>query len=173
MYTEEEGTEYDENYVEPSTYMMPQCKRGTGKVKGLLAIRDMYKYYVALKKDSKEKPVDYKTFSKITKECNKELINQVVNNSEAITLPYRLGILQVSKFERTFLESKKNKWTIDYKRSREEGVLIYHDTPFIYKWKWKKHNAVVKNKTGYKFKANRACKRLITVALKNKVDYFK
>ncbi len=172
MNTEEE--EYnEEEYIEPSTYMMPQCKRGKGKVKGCLAIRDMYKYYLSLKEGAKkDEIISYIDFARITKECNKELINQVVNHSEAITLPYRLGVLQVSKFERKFYPSKKNKWTIDYQKSREEGVLLYHDTPFIYKWRWKKHSCVVKNKTGYKFRANRASKRAITVALKNGRDFF-
>lgn len=147
-------------------------KRGLGKVKSCLGIRDMYKYYLSLNKDKKDN-VSYDMFAKITKECNKEFINQVVNNSEIVTLPYRLGILQISKFERHFIPEKKNKWTVDYKKSKEEGVLLYHDTPFIYKWKWKKHHAIVKNKTGYKFKANRNAKRLITVALKNKRDYYK
>ncbi len=171
---EEEGTEYDEHYEEPSTYMTPQCKRGEGKTKGCLAIRDMYKYYVSLKKESGDKPVDYKTFAKITKICNKELINQVVNNSEIFTLPYRLGTIQISKFERNFKPDRKQHWTVDYKKSREAGVLVYHDTPFFYKWKWKKHHAIVKNKIAYKFKANRSANRAITVAIKvHKADYFK
>lgn len=148
-------------------------KRKKGKVTGCLAIRDMYKYYVSLKDVNKgDEIIPYKLFAKITKECNKEFINQVVNNSEIVTLPYRLGILQISKFERHFIPEKKNKWTIDYKRSKEEGVLLYHESPFIYKWRWKKHNAIVKNKTGYKFRANRASKRLITVALNNGRDFF-
>lgn len=146
-------------------------KRGLGKVKSCLGIRDMYKYYLSLNKDNKDN-ISYDLFAEITKECNKEFINQVVNNSEIVTLPYRLGILQISKFERHFIPEKKNKWTIDYKRSKEEGVLLYHESPFIYKWRWKKHNAIVKNKTGYKFRANRASKRLITVALNNGRDFF-
>jgi hypothetical protein len=168
----EEGTEYDgEQYEEPSKYMMPQCARGKGKLKGCLAIRDMYKYYVSI--TDKEDVIDYKTFAKITKTCNKELINQVVNNSEEVQLPYRLGSLRVCKMRRTFIPYKKNKWTIDYKKSREEGVLLYHDTPFIYKWKWMKHHSIVINKTGYKFRANRAAKREIAQAIKvKKVDYF-
>ena len=148
-------------------------KRGIGKVKSCLAIRDMYKYYVSLKDTKKgDEIISYDLFAKITKESNKELINQVVNNSEIITLPYRLGHLQISKFERHFFPSLKNKWTIDYKRSKEEGMLLYHDSPFIYKWRWKKHNAIVKNKTGYKFRANRAAKREITIALTKGCDYF-
>lgn len=154
--------------------MFTPKRRTTGKIKNCLAIRDMYKYYLQLKKEKEEIPIDYKLFAKITKECNKEFINQIVNNSEIITLPYRMGTLQISKFERNFLEYKKNKWTIDYKRSREEGILVYHETPYFYKWKWKKHNAIVKNKIAYKFKANRSANRAVAVAIKTlHTDYFK
>lgn len=153
--------------------MFKNKKRGLGRVKNCLAIRDMYKYYLSLKDKKKDEIIPYNLFAKITKECNKEFINQVVNNSEIVTLPYRLGVLQISKFERHFNPNKKNKWTIDYQKSKEEGVLLYHDTPFIYKWRWKKHNCIVKNKTGYKFKANRLSKRLITVALKNGRDFYR
>jgi len=149
-------------------------KRGKGKVKGCLAIRDVYKYYLSLnEKTPKDELVDYKLFAKITKECNKEFINQVVFNSEIITLPYRLGTLQVFKHERSFSLDRKNKWNVDYEKSKKEGVLLYHEDPFVYKWKWKKHNAIVKNKTGYKFRANRGANRVITIALDNGRDFFK
>ncbi len=49
---------------------------------------------------------------------------------------------------------------------------MYFDQPFVYKWVWMRHYAIVRNKTGYKFKANRAASRMVPQALKNKVDYF-
>jgi len=167
---QEEEEEFIES--EPSTFMMPQCKRGKGKVSGVLGIREMYKYYLSLKDKKKDDIVDYKTFAMITKKCNEEAVNQIVNHSQEFHLPYRLGKLQVSKFERNFNPARKNKWKVDYKRSRESGVLVYHDSPFIYKWAWKKNRAVVINKSSYKFRAARTANRLITKALKNKVDYF-
>lgn len=151
--------------------MFKTVKRGTGKTKGCLAIRDMYKYYLSI--TDKEDIIPYQLFAKITKACNKELINQVVNHSQSIELPYRLGQLQVTKLERVFKLDGRNKYSIDFGKSKKLGIKIFYDSPYIYKWKWKKHHAIVINKTGYKFRANREANRMITKALKNKVDYFK
>lgn len=151
--------------------MFKTVKRGKGKTKGCLAIRDMYKYYVSV--TDKEDVISYSLFAKITKECNKELIEQIVNHSQIVQLPYRLGLLQISKIERTYKLDGRNKYTIDFGLSKKLGVKVFYDQPYVYKWKWKKHHAIVKNKTGYKFRPTRTAKRMITQALKNKVDYFK
>lgn len=145
-------------------------KRGIGKIKNCLSIRQMYIYYKSLY--DKEDIVDYKIFARIIKKCNKELINQIVNYSEKVTLPYRLGDLQICKFKRSF-NQPKNKWKIDYKKTKELGFTVYHDQEYIYKWCWKKHYAIVKNKTGYKFSANRGTARAVPRALERKIDYFK
>lgn len=150
--------------------MFKTVKRGTGKTKGCLAIRDMYKYYLSI--TDKEDIIPYQLFAKITKACNKELINQVVNHSQSIELPYRLGQLQVTKLERVFKLDGRNKYSIDFGKSKKLGIKIFYDSPYIYKWKWKKHHAIVINKTGYKFRANREAKRSITKALKKGRDYF-
>lgn len=150
--------------------MFSTTKRGQGKTKGCLAIRDMYKYYLSI--TDKEDVIPYKLFAKITKACNKELINQVVNHSQSIELPYRLGQLQVTKLERVFKLDGRNKYSIDFGKSKKLGMKVFYDSPYIYKWKWKKHHAIVINKTGYKFRANREAKRSITKALKNGRDYF-
>ena len=146
--------------------------RGEGKIKECLAIRDMYKYYKSLK-SSKKDIIDYKLFTKIIKRCNKELIDQIVFNSEIVTLPYRLGVMQISKSERSYTSIRKNKWAIDFKRSKEEGFKVFFDQKYIYRWAWKKHYAIVKNKTGYKFIASRASKRAVPEALEQGRDYYK
>ena len=142
--------------------------RSKGKIKGCLGIKQMYEYY----KTEYDNPVDYDTFAKIAKACNKELLNQIVNESAIVDLPYRLGKLQVSKFERSY-NHEKYKWAIDFKRTKEMGFTVYFDQKFIYKWVWKKHYAIVRNKTGYKFQPNRAAKRLVPEALRNKKDFFR
>lgn len=144
-------------------------RRGKGKNTNCLSLRDMYKFYLSNYTDT----VSYDLFSKIIKACNKELVNVIAKESAAVQLPYRLGELQVCKFERSY-DQPKNKWKIDWKRTREQGFTVYHDQPFIYKWCWKKHHSIVKNKTGYKFIPSRGCSRLIPKLLKTKkVDYFK
>lgn len=150
---------------------MITVKRGEGKIKGSLGIRDMYKYYKSL--TPKEEQIEYKLFAYYIKECNKELLNQIVNNSEIVTMPYRLGDLQIVKYERKFSLDKKYKWALDFKKSREHGFNIYHDQPYLYAWRWRKHYTIVKNKTKYKFVASRTAKRMVAPALEKGTDYFK
>ncbi len=150
---------------------MKEVKRGKGKIKECLAIRDMYKVYKETYHKEGDKVIDYKTYSKIVKKCNKELVNLIVYKAEEIQLPYRLGSLQIAKFKRS-LNQPLNKLAMDFKKSKELGFRVFHDSPFIYKWRWKKHNMVVRRKTGYSFKTNRFAAREVPKALKLKVDYF-
>lgn len=143
-------------------------KRTEGKIKNCLTIRDAYKYYKA----NYEDVIDYKLFSKIIKACNKELVKQITYEAEVVKLPYRLGNLQIARFERSY-NKPTNRLAVDWKLTKEHGFKIFHEQTNIYKWCWKKSNAIVKNKTGYKFTASRYAKREVPKALKKKVEYFK
>ena len=143
-------------------------KRTKGRITGCLRLKEIYKFY---KKNYKE-AIDYKTFAKIIKLSNKKLLDKIVNKSEIVELPYRLGHLQISKFERSF-NQPKNKWRVDFKKTKELGFKVYFDQEFIYKWNWKKTQAIIKNKCHYKFEASRIAKRMVPIALKQKVDFFK
>jgi len=144
-------------------------KRKKGKNKGCHGLKDMYKFYI----ENYDNPLSYKEFTEIIKASNSEILDYITKESGILELPYRLGILQISKFERSF-NQPKNKWKIDWKRSVEEGFTVYHDQPFIYRWTWKKHHSIVKNKTGYKFIACRTAARLVPELLSTKqIDYFK
>lgn len=144
-------------------------KRKKGKNKGCHGLKDMYKFYI----ENYDNPLSYKEFAEIIKASNSEILDYITKESGILELPYRLGILQISKFERSF-NQPKNKWKIDWKRSVEEGFTVYHDQPFIYRWTWKKHHSIVKNKTGYKFIACRTAARLVPELLSTKqIDYFK
>lgn len=144
-------------------------KRGKNKVVKPLGIKDMYNHF----KTYSKLDIDYKTYAKYLKESNKELVDIIVKEAKVFEMPYRLGILQVSRFERGFNKAK-NKWAVDYNKSKELGFLVYHDSPNIYKFNWKKTKAKFINKTGYKFKANRKAARQIPVMLKTtKINYFK
>lgn len=144
-------------------------KRGKGKYTGCYGIKSIYKFY----KKTYNSNIEYKQFVEIIKSCNEELIRVITEEAEIVELPYRLGKIQVSKFERSY-NQPKNKWKIDWKRSNELGIRVYHDQPFIYKWTWKKHHSIVKNKTGYKFIAARDSARIVPRLLATKqYDYFK
>lgn len=143
--------------------------RGKGRNTNCLGLREMYKYYVANYEDH----TDYTTFATTIKACNKELLRVITHESATVQLPYRLGKVQVCKFERSY-DQPQNKWKVDWKRTREEGFRVYFEQKYIYKWVWKKHNSVVKNKTGYKFTPSRQASRLVPKLLAtNNIDYLK
>lgn len=144
-------------------------KRGPGVVKKPLGIRDMYKFFLTYSK----RKISYKEYSNIIKEANKEIVDCIVKEAKILSMPYKLGVLQVSKYTRGF-NKPTNKWSMDFKKSEELGFRVYHDSEFIYKFNWKKTRAKFMNRTGYKFKANRTASRMIPYMLKNtKVSYFK
>ena len=151
------------------TNMFSTKKRGKGKIVKPLGVREMYRFFI---KSSNSK-MTYKEYSEIIKNCNKEVLDVVVKEAKVFEMPYRLGILQVTRFERSF-SKQKNKWAVDYAKSKELGFLVYHDSPYIYKFNWRKTKAKFISKTGYKFKANRDAGRLIPKTLKTtKIQYFK
>jgi len=149
--------------------MFGDRKRGKGKIVKPLGVRNMYTLY----KESAKNPISYKEYARIIKQCNKEIVNIITYEAKVFEMPYRLGVLQVSKFERGF-NKPKNSWSVDYSKSKELGFIVYHDQEFIYKFNWKKTKALFLGKTGYKFKANRAASRMIPKALKEtKVSYYR
>lgn len=148
---------------------MSEFKRGKNRVQKPVGIREMYKFY----KQNSSNPVDYKQYARIIHLCNKKIVKAVVEEARVFEMPYRLGKIQIVKYERGFNKSK-NKWAIDFKKTKELGFPVYHDSEYIYKFSWIKTRAKFINKTGYKFEANRAAKRKIAPMVKNKkVDYFK
>lgn len=146
----------------------PNKKRGKGIIQHPKGIREMYQFYLSYGKFK----LTYKEYANIIKTCNKEILKVVVNEAKLLELPYRLGALQVCKYERSF-NKPQTKWATDYKKSKELGFRVYHDQPFFYKWRWKKKRAKFVHKKGYKFTANRAAKRMVPKVLATKkVDFF-
>ena len=144
-------------------------KRGKGKVVKPAGLKDMYKFFIANTKN----PIPYKEYTSIIKACNSELVDVVVKEAKIFQMPYRLGVLQVTRFDRVF-SKHKNKWAVNYDESKKLGFIVYHDSPYIYKFNWKKTKAKFISKTGYKFKANRNAGRLVPKTLKTtKINYFK
>ena len=143
-------------------------KRKEPKIKDCIGIREIYNIY----KERSENPVDYVKFAKYTKECNKQLIDVIINQSEKVVLPYLMGNLHIAKFERNFSRPQK-KWAIDFVQTKKHGFAVYHDQEFIYKWRWEKTHKKVANLNKFKFTASRASKRRVAEALRNKIDYFK
>lgn len=142
-------------------------KRTEGKIKNCMGLKELYKFYKA----SNEGAVNYKTFTTVIKECNKALVDVIIEDSEKVQLPYRLGALHVAKFERQWSDDKRY-WALDFKKTKEHGFAIYHEQENLYKWRWEKNYAIVKNKFKFKFHACRYAKRRVAQALLNKKDYY-
>ena len=142
-------------------------KRTEGKIKECISLKESYKFYSA----EYENPVDYQTYVKYIKECNKKLLENVVNKANEVELPYRMGILHVVKYDRVYRNKKK--WAIDFNETKKRGFKVYFEQDYIYKWRWGKDHTIVKNKSKYKFTAARGAKRMVPEALRNKVDFFK
>lgn len=150
--------------------------RTKGKMNAEIGIISFYKEYKdeAIKKE-RTTFVDFKKYSKVLKDFNKLLSNKIVYENECYKLPYRLGVLGVIKFDQNFDEDRKHKWAVDWKRSKEEGTIIYFENTDRYKWKWDKSNMKLKGKKYYQFKASRDNTRLIAKVKKNsyKIDYYR
>jgi hypothetical protein len=147
-----------------------EVKRGEGKIKECLVLKDSYEYYK--KNTSSEKPISYSEYSKYIKLCNLELLNNVVEEMNEVELPYRLGTLQINKFDRSYTQDK-SKWAVDFKKTKELGFKVYFDQKYTYRWRWVKTHCIVRYKSKYKFTASRMAKRMVPKALAKNKDYFK
>ncbi len=147
-------------------------KRGKGKLTGCLTIKDAYLSYKQSNIDKSRDYVDKGTFSKLCKEFNKELIDQVIEESESVKLPHRLGKLFVIKRNLDLGSIPKNKWKVNYQKSKELGYIVYFDNDKKYYIRWDKKVAIFKWKSVYLFNACRTAKRQLGAAIKNKKDYY-
>jgi hypothetical protein len=148
-------------------------KRGKGLVRDSITMRDIYKKYKADCKINGDECVDYKLYAKIIKAVNAKTVNLIINEAEVFRLPYRLGEIQVRKYRKSFDLTQTN-YVMNYKRSKENGFVIFHEDRFIYRWFWAKRGvSKTKHITWYKFHACRNAKRMVPVALKEKKDFFR
>jgi exoribonuclease R len=147
-------------------------KRGKGKINKCLTLKDAYKKYVEENKKKNTKFESWKVFKELCNDYNKESLRRVIEESETVKLPYRLGNLTVIKRKLNLGKLSKNKWIIDYQKSKELGFIVYFDNDFKYYIKWDKFKAVFKWKSVYYFKACRTAKRTLASAIKQGKDYF-
>jgi len=155
--------------------IITNAKRGLGKRKRDKSIRDFYQFYCEKEISKGRKPKDYKVYAKVIKEVNKRLIDKIVLENEIVKLPYRLGLLGITKYSVNFDYDKRNYWKVDYQKSKQAGYIIYYESPFRYKWRWEKTKGtcIVKGKRYYRFLPSRYASRLIPKALRenSKLDY--
>lgn len=134
-------------------------------------IRDFYDFYVedCTKKGLKCQP--YSIYSMIIKDCNMLIRDKILAN-EKFQLPYKNGQLSVIKFENSFDPDKQYKWKVDFKKTKELGTKVYYGSPYGYRWKWHRTDAITTGKMYYHFKPMRKASRLIAEAIKNNIEYY-
>lgn len=149
------------------------------RVTGSYGIYDGYKYYRKNKpKDSKYILTESQYFS-ITRRIN-QILAEMLSKGEDITLPSRLGRLEVRKrkvvkiFDGTTLKTnlpidwdKTLKLWYEDKDSFTNKVLVKSDIKELYRLYYNRSKANYANKSFYQFNFNRELKRKIKDAINN------
>lgn len=144
-------------------------KRGKGKIKVNYGNLDLYKFY----KSESKNPVTQPVFNAIIKDLNNKVRERILNESEEFKMPFRLGTLKIKKISTSLYKLPKNKWPVNYKKSKELGFIVYHEQDNTCRWKWDKKRGVFTGRRTYIFKPCRSSKRLLAHYIKVlKKDYF-
>ncbi len=147
-------------------------KRSNGKFKKDLSTKDFYKDYCRASFNNKRIPIDYAIYYRIIRAFNKALQNKIVQEAGSFKMPYNLGYLGIIKYDVNFDLDKLKNWKVNYGESKKQGILIYYDQPFRYKWKWDKRKCKIPGKAVYKFIPSLLSKRRVAKKLKNReCDY--
>ena len=141
-------------------------KRTKGKFTKDLSTKNFYKDYCRASLNNKRIPVDYSVFYKVIREFNKRLQEKIVTEAKSFKMPYKLGYLGITKYEVNFDPEKIKTWKVNYGESKKQGMIIYYDQPFRYKWKWDKSNLRLTGKKFYKFTPCREASRAIPKHIK-------
>lgn len=147
-------------------------------------IKDIYKEYKSIVND--KDAVDSSTFSKVLSEFNLRLVNKVLNESETVKFPFRLGHIRIKKVKMNYSQlhklkpdwEKTNKLWESNPKAKEEKKLIYHLNEerrgYMYRVYWDKKGCNIKGHKVYKFTPTRTFKRTLAKILKNnlEIDYY-
>jgi len=148
-------------------------QRTQGKLNSDIGLNDFYEEYKREAEVKNRKTLSNKIHASILKDYNKILSQKIVFNCQTYSMPYKLGLLGVIKFEQQFESENKHKWAVDWKKSKELKQIVYFENSERYKWKWDKYKTLT-GKRYYQFKATQPNSRSIKQALiKNpKLDYY-
>lgn len=135
--------------------------RSKGKFTKDLSTKNFYKEYCRVSLAKKRIPVDYNVFYKVIRDFNTRLVDKIVSEAKSFKMPYKLGYLGIIKYEVKYEIENIKRWKVNYGESRKQGMIIYYDQPFRYKWIWDKKGLALKGKRYYKFTPCRTASRLI------------
>lgn len=149
-------------------------KRTEGKHTKDLSTKDFYKNYCKASLNNKRIPVDYAIYYKVIRDFNQRLQDKIIKDAASFKMPYKLGYLGIIKYAIKFDIDNIKTWKVNYGESKKQGLLIYYDQPFRYRFKWDKSGLALKGKRFYKFVPCRTACRAIPTHLNSTVgfDYY-
>lgn len=127
---------------------------------------DIYRDY---KSEVKEKDIKFKITAKqhkdICHEYNKLLADEILNHSQIVKLPFRLGEIGIRKRKMSYKFLK-----LDFDHFNKTGEKTYHlnlhSNEWFARWHWKKKNCLVPNKGYYSFTAADTLKKALAKIMK-------
>lgn len=163
-------------------------KRGKGKYKADKSLKDSYAVYLSKmgpiepltkfsEPSTRNKTLDKERYKQVATRMLKELMDEILNKSMTLQLPYRLGFIRVRKLKMNIsLLHENNNLKIDWGHYQKTGKFIKHlnehrdNCRYGFYWLCKKGP---KGKNLYKFQALRQNRRNLASLLKNtNIDYF-
>lgn len=130
---------------------------------------DMWRFF---RKMYPHKKYSYKICKAVVSDFNKMAIESTLKTA----LDFSVGhfIIGVRKNKLTF--AKKNSIPVDWKETKRIGKKVYminsHTDGYIFRWRWRRSQSRVKNRTAYAFRATRANNRAIKKHVTEGYDYF-
>lgn len=148
--------------------------RGQNKIKHPYTYTEMYKAYIADKKEDSPYYISYRTFIDIQTEYYKFVTDYIINGG-IYTLPFNMGIVSVVKYrprKRTITNTP-----IDWENTVKYKKIIRHSNDhsnyFKFMVMWNRATCRVVNKTLYRFIPVRSFKRTLAVKIKSgEYDFF-
>jgi hypothetical protein len=133
-------------------------------------IDDIYKFYNKEYGNREGFYLTAKEFKNICSDYNKAIAALIVEESQSLTIPHRLGEMFVKKKKMDYEHLK-----LDFNHYKKTGVKRYHTNihskGWIAKWHWSKKNCVIKNKRYYSFTPCDTLKKQIASIMKTPDGY--
>lgn len=149
--------------------------RGRNKIQGCYTMPDMYNFYKENVDEGSPYDIPYSTYVKIVSSYNKKIIQRLYDGF-IVTLPYRLGTVQIIKKKMYFASQINKKRGINWGDTNKYGKVIHHlnehSDGYKYLFYWNKKGGPT-NIKGYRYIPTRTMKRTLAKLIKvHKKDYF-
>ena len=167
--------------------MIVKNKRTEGKIKIDYGIKDYFKYF---KLNHPELKIDYKTYTSVIGDFNKEIINLIVNDNVEYNIPHLGSAISIKKDKRLprIVNGKlynttpvdwvaTNKLWSEDQEAMDKKLLVRflnsHTSKHVFRIYFKKYNLYFANKKLFSFQSNRDFKRFLGARIKdeNKEKY--